>query len=98
MKHPAPSQAMRIASRAAAAILGGYLLASASILACAAVLPGLRAEAVMTTSLLSYAIYTGAALWAFAARSARRAWLGLLAPSTVLLATAAAGHWTRGLP
>ncbi|MGT2490831.1 DUF3649 domain-containing protein [Cupriavidus basilensis] len=68
--------------------------------------PGLRrgaawpawAEAVMTASLLSYAIYTGAALWAFAARSARRAWLGLLAPSAVLLATAAAGHWTRGLP
>ncbi len=89
---------MQIASRAGAAILGGYLLASASIMAPAALLPALRAEAIMTASLFSYAIYTGAALWAFAARTPGRAWLGLLAPSAVLLIAAGAGHWLQGRP
>lgn len=70
-----------IASRVLAALLGGYalaaLMASALALAFAALGLGTRAEGVQAAGLLSFALYTGAAIWCFAARSALRAWLGL---------------------
>lgn len=70
-----------IFSRVLAALLGGYALAALLASALALALPwmglGTRAEGVQAAGLLSFALYTGAAIWAFSAGSATRAWLGL---------------------
>lgn len=70
-----------IASRVLAAALGGYALAALLSSALALLLPRIsnasRADAVLIASLLSFAVYTVAALWVFHARSASRAWAGL---------------------
>ncbi|WP_420995096.1 hypothetical protein ACKI2N_007550 [Cupriavidus sp. 30B13] len=89
---PGRSSLPGIVSRTVAGIGGGYLLASACILASAALGPDLRASAIMTASLSSYAIYTAAVVWAFSARTALLAWSGLLAPSALLLAIAGVAH------
>lgn len=62
-----------IAVRTAAALLAGYALASASTALLSAILPFDRVERVFTATLLSFAIWTAAALYAFAAKSAWRA-------------------------
>lgn len=74
-------------SRAAAAILGGYALASAATIFLAAILPLPRAEAVLASTLLSFAIYTSAIIWVYAEHNIRRVWWGLLGASAVLGAT-----------
>ncbi|RZA29132.1 MAG: DUF3649 domain-containing protein [Proteobacteria bacterium] len=73
-----------ILSRTIAAIAGGYLLASLSAVGCAVWMGPPRSEAVLTGMLLSYAVYAGAVIWVFAARSAWSAWTGLIVPSAVL--------------
>ena len=70
-----------VALRAVAGIGGGYLLSSLCAAALALFLPLARAEAVITGTLASFVIYTCAVMWAFAARSARAAWLGLGLPA-----------------
>jgi len=70
-----------VASRVLAAILGGYALTAVAIALLALWLPMARAEAVLTATLLSFALYAGAVIWVFAARSAWRAWLGILLPA-----------------
>lgn len=80
------SRILQVASRTAAAILGGYVLAALSAAALPLVLPGDRADAVLTGTMLSFVIYVCAALWAFAARSARSAWLGLAPGSIIAIA------------
>ncbi|CDG81722.1 putative membrane protein [Janthinobacterium agaricidamnosum NBRC 102515 = DSM 9628] len=77
---------LAVASRALAAICGGYLLAALVTALMAAGLPLARAEAAPSATLLSFTIYACAVLWVFAARSAWRAWLGLLTPSLVIAA------------
>lgn len=67
-------------ARIAAAVFGGYALANMLSLALAGLLPIDRAESVMAALLLSFAVYTAAILWAFAARSAGWAWAGLVVP------------------
>jgi len=64
--------------RLTAALLAGYAAASGIAIGLAALLPGGKAEAVLAGTLLSFALYAAAVIWAFAARSAGRAWLGLL--------------------
>ena len=97
MSRPAkagPGAAWRwsVASRVLAAGLGGYAVAAlgASTLTLVLVRAALmaRADAVLWASLASFAFYTVAALWVFAARSAARAWAGLAvvcAPCAALL-------------
>ncbi|WP_229217384.1 DUF3649 domain-containing protein [Massilia forsythiae] len=79
-----------VAARALAAILGGYGVAALSTNALAAVLPLRPVEAVVSATLTGLAVYPCAAMWAFAARSATRAWVGLalfaVVPGLVLLA------------
>lgn len=70
-------------SRIAAALFGGYVLANLLSLALAGLLPLSRADTVLTAMLLSFVIYTAAVVWVFAARSAGRAWAGLLLSSAV---------------
>ena len=75
-----------VASRSVAAIVGGYVLAALVTMLLSVSLPMARSEAVMTATLLSFAIYTCAVMWVFATRSALRAWLGLLIPAAVIAA------------
>lgn len=67
-----------IAARVLAAILGGYGLAALWAAAAAVALPMPRQEAVLGGLLLGFLVHAGAAIWAFAARSAARAMAGLL--------------------
>ena len=84
---PAPwPERLGIVSRALAAIVGGYALAALCIL------PLARSEAVTWGMLASFAVYAGAALWAFAASTAARAWGGL-ALALAVAALPAALRW-----
>jgi ABC-type branched-subunit amino acid transport system substrate-binding protein len=86
-KHTATTRRERlaIASRALAAVVGGYALASVAASALALALPlftpASRADGVLIASLLSFVFYTAAAIWVFGTRSATRAWLGLAVAS-----------------
>ncbi|WP_414487887.1 DUF3649 domain-containing protein [Stenotrophomonas maltophilia] len=73
-----------ILSRSLAAIFGGYALASMTGVFCAVVLPGARGQTVLTGMLLAILVAACAALWAFATRSALRAWIGILAPALLM--------------
>ena len=73
-----------VLSRSLAAIFGGYALASMTTVVCALALPGARGQAVLTGMLLAILVAACAALWAFATRSALRAWVGILAPTLLL--------------
>nr|WP_145545857.1 DUF3649 domain-containing protein [Variovorax boronicumulans] len=80
---------LAVASRALAAIGGGYALSALAATTAALYLPLHRAEAVITGTLASFVVYTCAVLWAFAARSAWHAWGGLALPCLLL----AGGLW-----
>ncbi|MBS3936811.1 MAG: DUF3649 domain-containing protein [Sulfuritalea sp.] len=68
---------LSIAARIAAAVFGGYALAHTLSIALAAALPVATLFAIQG----SFLAYVAAVLWAFAARSALAAWLGLLLPA-----------------
>lgn len=74
----------RVASRAVAAVLGGYVLAALSAAVLAVALPLPRADATLTGTMLSFLVFACAVIWVFAARTATRAWVGLLLPSAAL--------------
>ena len=78
-------------SRIVAALFGGYLFTYAFTAALARVLPMNKVDALVTASLVSFAVYSLAILWAFACRSARRAWAGL----SLAVPLAAIGFWTQ---
>lgn len=73
---------LSVASRAIAAIAGGYGIAALSAAVFALCLPAAfgmaRSEAAMTGTLASFLVFALAVLWAFAARTAWRAWSGLV--------------------
>ncbi len=74
-----------VATRVAAALLAGYFLAHAATAFLTLVLPLAKADRVIFASLLSFAVWTAAAVYALAARSAWRAWaLPLLAGVALL--------------
>lgn len=73
-----------VAVRTAAATVGTYALAASSAAFLAVALPIRRSEAVLTGMLVAIAVCGAAALWAFAARTALRAWLGLLVPTALM--------------
>ncbi|WMD23731.1 DUF3649 domain-containing protein [Achromobacter seleniivolatilans] len=83
---------LAVFSRVAAAILGGYALASAAAACLAVWLPMGRADAVTTAQMLSFVIYACGVIWVFATRNAWRAWAGILLPSVVLGALFLAGR------
>lgn len=84
---------MGIAVRAAAAIGGGYALASLVAVALALILPLGRMDAVLAGMMAGLIAYAAAAIWAFAARSALRAWIGMIGAALPLAALALLGHW-----
>lgn len=73
-----------VAARATAAIGGGYAVAALSTAVLALALPLAKADAVLTATMLSFTVYTCAVIWVFAAKTAWRAWTGLVAPAAVL--------------
>ena len=80
---------LAVASRVLAAAFGGYALASAATVLLALVWPGdSRPEALLWASMLSFTLYSVAAIWVFAARSATRAWVGIVAVTAACAALA----------
>ncbi|EHK66216.1 DUF3649 domain-containing protein [Achromobacter arsenitoxydans] len=75
---------LAVFSRTAAAILGGYALASAAAACLAVWLPMGRADAVTTAQMLSFVVYACGVIWVFATRNAWRAWAGILGPAALL--------------
>ncbi|MCF7220694.1 hypothetical protein [Marilutibacter chinensis] len=63
-----------VAARVLAAVVGGYYLAHGATAFLTLVLPLARVDRVIAASLLSFAVWCAAAIHAFAARSAWRAW------------------------
>ncbi|WPO97934.1 DUF3649 domain-containing protein [Pseudomonas sp. HR96] len=90
---PSPRYRLAVASRVLAAALGGYTLTSLLVACVAKALQLPRVESMLSATLPAFLILTAAVLWVFAARSAWRAWLGLLGPCLVL---ATAYAWLCG--
>lgn len=82
---------LEMLSRTGAAILGGYAFTYAATAAIARALPLATVDAVVIATLLSFTLYTLVVLWAFAARTAWRAWgvMLLAAPLAVV------GFWPQ---
>ncbi|MEP1444574.1 MAG: hypothetical protein ABJK37_00495 [Paraglaciecola sp.] len=76
MKHPA----LPLLSRIIAAIVGGYVFANTTVIILSYLLPGPQYNAVLSGMLASYLFYAFAIMWVFYAKTARKAWLGLLVP------------------
>jgi hypothetical protein len=66
-----------VLSRCIAAAAGGYALVTLLQLAFTAALPWDYYKSLLFSSQTGYLYYTGVIIWCFAARTARRAWLGL---------------------
>jgi hypothetical protein len=64
-------------SRCIAAAVGGYIIVTLLHLAMIVVLPWDSYKSLLFSSQTGYLYYTGIIIWCFAARTARRAWLGL---------------------
>lgn len=77
-----------VLSRSCAAILGGYALASAIALLMSLALPMPRSQAVLTGMMSGIVACACAALWAFAVRTALRAWLGIAVPALLMFGIA----------
>lgn len=82
---------LAVGSRCLAALLGGYLFTYALTAAVARLLPLDRVDSLLISSLASFAFYTLAILWAFAARNTWRAWAGV----PLALPLAAIGFWPQ---
>ena len=84
-----------VLSRSLAAIFGGYALAATCSMFFAVALPIARGQAVLTGMMVAIVLCACAALWAFATRTALRAWMGIALPTaafwigTALLRTSA---------
>lgn len=72
-----------VASRALAALVGGYGLATAFTVALGRALALPKEEILNTAALPAFLFYAGAAIWAFYASTAMRAWLGIGLPAAV---------------
>lgn len=78
---------LTITSRILAAIFAGYALANVSSIFITLALPFLsisKGNAFVFAALFSFAIWIMAIMWCFYARSALKAWLGLMVPAGVL--------------
>ncbi|MFY4729327.1 DUF3649 domain-containing protein [Nitrospira sp. BLG_2] len=88
-KRSQPLPWKQVTSRVGAAALGGYALAYAFTACLTLLLPLPKTEAILTAAMLSFLLYAGAIIWAFAAATPWRAWIGLLVPAGVFAAIAA---------
>ena len=81
---PDPRYRWQVASRALAAAVGGYALASALGTLLALLWPVPPAQGVAASTMLSFVWYVVAVLWVFHTRSLARAWLGMLVPAALI--------------
>lgn len=88
-KLPRQQAALDVAARALVAGVGGYLIAALATSLLPRLLPMARSEAVIAATLLSFAIYAGVVLWAFAAARAARMWLWV----TGIVVVLSAANW-----
>ena len=85
-----------IASRAVAAVLGGYAL---SALFCASAglalahLGSSRLDAVMIATMSAFVVHALAVLWAFRADSVRKVWVGMAVLASIFGGTAVLMGW-----
>jgi hypothetical protein len=77
-----------VVMRVVAAACGGYALTYAATACLMLLLPFPKSEAALTATMFSFIIYTGAIIWAFAARTPKKVWLGLLVPAMICAAVA----------
>ncbi|MBA1204547.1 iron transporter [Pseudomonas capeferrum] len=84
---------LAILSRSAAALLGGYAFSYAVTAFLARVLPLAAGDAVIVSTLLAFAFYTGVILWAFATRDAWRAWIPMVLAGPLALV----GFWPQAM-
>lgn len=76
----------RLASLIGAALIGGYVLATALSFFLGSILPVPRSEATMIGHLLGFALYAAAIIWVFTVRKPAKAWLVLTLASVLLSA------------
>lgn len=83
-----PRYRWMVASRVLAAAVGGYALVSLAMAVLVLALPRLDgstpAQAVLTATLWSFAVYAAVVIWVFSTPSAWRAWAGLALCAAVL--------------
>ena len=84
---------LAVASRIAAALFGGYVLAALTSICLAQFLPLPRVHAVVLGMTLCFLTYPPAVIWCFACRSALRAWVGLALPCAVIAAVCGCARW-----
>ena len=85
-----------IASRAVAAIGGGYGLSALFCASAGLALTHLgvsHLNAVMTATMLAFVVHPIAAIWAFRARSTARVWLGMLVMAALFGGSAVLMGW-----
>lgn len=67
-----------VASRVVAASCGGYVMTYAATICLTVLLPLSKTEAILAAAMVSFLFYVAAIIWAFAAATPMRAWIGLL--------------------
>lgn len=85
---------LSISSRCAAGLVGGYVFTYALTAFLARLMSWLSMpaqDAVIVASLPAFAVYTAAIIWAFASRSAWRAWAGVAVAAPLALV----GFWPQ---
>ncbi|NYF31725.1 MULTISPECIES: DUF3649 domain-containing protein [Sphingopyxis] len=83
------ARAREIAARALAAVPLNYAVTAALTMLIARLLPGGGAQASIGATMLSFAIFAGLAMTAFAVRSVAKLWIGLVVAGLV----AGAADW-----
>lgn len=82
---PAWRQRLAVASRVAAATVGGYFFAHGLTAFLTLALPFARADRVIAASMFAFVAWCAMAIYVFAARSAWRAWLWPVLAGAALL-------------
>lgn len=98
MKAVTAAHRWSVLSRCVAAGIGGYAVVTLSHLAMTVLLPVEQHKAMLFASQTGYLTWTGLIIWCFAARTARRAWLGLAVVALPLLLVDAWYLLQRGTP
>jgi len=73
-----------VASRVAAAAIGGYALTSAATVLMGLLWPAPKVQAILWATMLSFAVYAVAVIWVIHTRSVKRAWAGMVIGTAVL--------------
>jgi len=74
----------QVGLRIVLAVVGGYILTNLLSVFLSYSLPLSKSDSVVTTSLLSFAIYSSLIVWIFSVKSLRHVWWGLAVPGVVL--------------